>query len=71
MSSLKYRILLISLLVITSMELQAKSYNSWHLLYPDTYGVIKKIKDPKPVVILTSMGLRQVRKLGITKKREP
>ena len=47
MSSLKYRILLISLLVITSMELQAKSYNSWHLLYPDTYGVIKKIKDPK------------------------
>ncbi|MCK5853656.1 MAG: DUF5011 domain-containing protein [Sulfurovaceae bacterium] len=47
MSSLKYRILLISLLIITSMELQAKSYNSWHLLYQDTYGVIKKVKDSK------------------------
>jgi len=29
------------------MKLQAQSYNSWHLLYPNTYGVIKKTKDPK------------------------
>jgi len=47
MFSLKHIILLISILFLSSMELQAQSYNSWHLLYPNTYGVIKKTKDPK------------------------
>jgi len=47
MFSLKHSIFLFSLLVICMTEINAKSYNSWHLLYQDTYGVIKKIKDPK------------------------
>jgi len=46
-TDIKYIILLMSLLVLTTIGVQAKSYNSWHLLYQDTYGVIKKIKDPK------------------------
>jgi len=47
MFSLKHILLLIGILLISSVEVQAKIYNSWHLLYQDTYGVIKKIKDPK------------------------
>ena len=47
MSSLKHMALLLSLLIISMTGVSAKSYNSWHLLYQDTYGVIKKIKDPK------------------------
>jgi hypothetical protein len=44
MSRIK-KILLTGLFVISTMGLHAKSYNSWHLLYPDTYGLIKRIKD--------------------------
>ena len=47
MFSLKHSVFLLGLLVILMTEVNAKSYNSWHLLYQDTYGVIKKIKDPK------------------------
>ncbi len=44
---LKHSVFLLGLLIILMTEANAKSYNSWHLLYQDTYGVIKKIKDPK------------------------
>lgn len=50
MSSLKYMILLVTIFIVTTTALHSKSYNSWHLLYSDTYGVIKKIKDPKKKV---------------------
>lgn len=46
MSHIK-QMLLMGLFFITTIGLQAKSYHSWHLLYSDTYGLIKKIKDPK------------------------
>jgi len=43
-------ILLVTIFIVTTTALHSKSYNSWHLLYSDTYGVIKKIKDPKKKV---------------------
>ena len=44
---IKHIIILFSLLVTSISVIDAKSYERWHLLYPDTYGVIKKIKDTK------------------------